>query len=114
MSLGAKDPLSFRRAGVRVAQDASRAAPSTPQKFLGAMKAECSFVFYNDERGVPRTALFFKVGNDYYTAEDSPQWCAKLYPMTDWLKKAMVAHEQSQQPAEEAVSAEDAVDVVGP
>ena len=97
--------------GVRVARDGSAGNAGKPQVVTNVAKAECVFVGFNDEQGRAQTALYFKVGDQYYAPADTVAWCANLRPMTDWLFAAVADKVKDEEPIE--VPKTDAVDVLG-
>lgn len=112
MSLGNQNnPLAARTQGVRTARNATAPSSGSPQTVNQVVEGKCVFVGYNDERGEARTALFFKVGDQYYAPKDSVQWCSQLLPMTDWLRDAVQDKVRDEAPV--VASKGDAVDVMG-
>ena len=83
------------------------AAPSTVTQVA---EAKVVFVQYNDERGRPQTAMFFKVGDNYVTTKDTADWCRSLRPMTNWMRKQLESKLAEQ--STPAVPAEDTVKVL--
>lgn len=107
--------LAARRAGVKVARDASKLPKGTPQKVTQVLRGEIVFVGYNDERGVPQTAMYFKVGDSLMSTQDTTEWCAKkLFPIADWMKgEVMKQLSNTAAPAAVVLPTEDSVDVMG-
>ncbi len=111
MSLGNNDnPLKARMQGVRVARDGTAASSGKPQTVTTVIKGEIVFVGYNDTRGEARSALFFKVGDQYYAPKDTEQWCASLRPMTDWIAAGVLEKLKEERPV--AIPRTDSVDVL--
>lgn len=118
MSVGSSSDspgLAARRAGVKVARDASKAVKGTPQKVTQVMRGEIVFVGYNDERGVAQTAMFFKVGDNLMSTQDTTEWCAKkLFPIADWMKGDVMRQLSNEAgPPTSALPTDDSVDVLG-
>ena len=114
MSLGNENnsPLKARMQGVRTARDGTGASASgTPKTVNHVIKGECVFVGFNNEQGRASVALFFKVGDQFYAPKDTEQWCASLFPMTDWLAAAVAEKFKEAQPV--TVPRDDTVDVLG-
>ena len=112
MSLGnERSPLQARMQGVRVARDGSAGTQGKPQVVTNVVKAECVFVGFNDERGEPKVALYFKVGDQYLAPADTVSWCANLRPMTDWIAAGVEDKFKDEAPVE--VPKSDSVDVLG-
>lgn len=109
--------LQLRLQGVQ-----SRHAPAEAEPARGAPNtvnhvADASLVFvqYNDERGAQKTAMYFRVGGQFYSTQDTTEWCKKLYPMPSWMQRQLEGRLKREDSAtdESLVSAEDTVDVMG-
>jgi hypothetical protein len=117
MSVGSSSDsagLAARRAGVKVARDASKSPKGAPQKVTQVVRGEIVFVGYNDERGVAQTAMYFKVGDALMSTPDTTEWCAKkLFPIADWMKgEVMRKLSNEAAPPSVALPSEDSVDVM--
>jgi len=114
MSIGgnSNNVLAARMAGVRVATDGTPAQRGQPNKVTGVVEASVVFVWHNDMRGNAALAMYFKVGNDYYSTPDTTEWCDKLRPMAEWMKKEIAAKSAMQTSAEQ-IPKTDSVDVLG-
>lgn len=115
--------VSSRMAGVKIARDATGTdGRGKPNTVTGVIKGEIVFVGFNDERGNPATAMYFKAGDRYMATKDTVEWCGtKLFPMAPWmipqLERAMASQQSVELPTEDAadvVAAVDTVDVVEP
>lgn len=95
--------LAARRAGVKVARDASKAPKGAPQRVNHVVRGEIVFVNYNDEKGIEQTAMYFKVGDKLMATADTTEWCAtKLFPISEWMQKEVeqrLASEEESAPA---------------
>lgn len=112
MSIGNENnPLKARMQGVRTARDGTAASAGKPQTVTNVVVGEVVFVGFNNERGEPQTALYFKVGDQYYAPADTVAWCSQLRPMTEWLAAGVAEKFKDQAPV--TVPREDAVDVLG-
>ncbi len=113
MSLGnkANNPLQARFQGVRTARDGTAQSTGQPLTVKHVVEAKWEVVNYINDRGQEETALFIRIGEEYYAPADTVAWCANLRPMTDWLKDKVAAHRKSQAPV--VVPDRDDVDVMG-
>jgi len=114
--------VSSRLAGVKVARDATGIeGKGKPNTVTGVIKGEIVFVGFNDERGNPSTAMYFKAGDRYMATKDTVEWCGtKLFPMAPWmipqLERAMASQQPVELPTEDAAdvtAVSDSVDVLG-
>lgn len=116
MSVGSSSDsagLAARRAGVKIAQDASKLPKGAPQKVTQVTRGEIVFVGYNDERGAPQTAMFFKVGDTLMSTADTTEWCAKkLFPIAEWMRGDVLRRLSSAASSPVVLPTEDSVDVM--
>ena len=111
MSFGSNtNALTPRMAGVKVASDGGGAERGKANIVTASASAEVLFVWHNDQRGIARLAMFFKVGDQYVTTPDTVEWCDKLRPMSEWMRKALDTKAEHQQPVD--LPSDDAVDVL--
>lgn len=112
MSLGNKaNPLQARLQGVRTARDGTAQGTGTPLTVKHVLPATWEVVNYINDRGQEETALFLRVGDQYYASADTVAWCANLRPMTEWLQERVAAYKKNQSPV--VVPAHDGVDIMG-
>lgn len=104
------NPVSARTMGVRTARDATGQSPGQSNVVNHVIPAEWVVVNYNNERGVEESALYLKLGDQYYATADTVQWCKNLRPMTDWIRDQLVKRERAAAPV--ILPKEDAVDVM--
>lgn len=104
--------LATRMTGVRVATDGTPAQRGQPNTVTGIVEASVVFVWHNDMRGNAALAMYFKVGQDYYSTPDTTEWCDKLRPMADWMRKEIAAKSVVRTTAEQ-IPKTDSVDVLG-
>lgn len=114
MSIGGRNDgvLGIRRAGVRVAVDATAVSKGTPNTVTGVAKAAALIVWHNDAKGNPEAALFFEINGEYYSTPDTVEWCRNLRPMSEWMKKG-VGGKLNETIRSEEIAGADVVDVLG-
>ena len=109
--LGNKNnPFAARQQGVRTARDGTAPSAGPASTVTGVMEGKVKFVFYNDERGVERSAMFFDVGGKLYAPADTVAWCEKLMPITDWMAAGVAAKLKEQAPV--SIPKDDTVEVM--
>lgn len=89
-----KGALAPRFAGVRIAQDATirQDGKGEPNKVVGISEVSLVLVAFYDERGAPCHGLYFRVGDDLVSAQDTVEWCGRLKPMSDWMRRQVDQH----------------------
>lgn len=104
--------LAARMAGVKVATDGSPAQRGKPNTVTGVVKGSVVFVWHNDLRGNPALAMYFEVNGEYYSTPDTTEWCDRLRPMADWMRKDL-ANRVPVSSSPEQIPKTDAVDLLG-
>lgn len=104
------NPLAARQLGVRTARDGTAASSGPASTVTGVLEGKVKFVFYNDERGIPRSAMFFDVGGKLYAPADTVAWCERLMPITEWMEAGVAAKLKEQAPV--SIPKEDTVEVM--
>lgn len=105
--------LAARMAGVRVASDSTPASRGKPNTVTGVVEAAAVFVWHNDMKGDAALAMYFKVGEEYFSTPDTVQWCERLRPMADWMRKELEGRRQAVLSTAQIPST-DSVDIFGP
>jgi hypothetical protein len=115
MSIGGSgsNVLATRLAGVKVAVDSTPSQHGTPNTVTGLVEATVVFVWHNDVKGNSSLAMYFKVGDDYYSTPDTTEWCGRLRPMAEWMRKGLEGKARVSVSAEQLAKT-DSVDVLGP
>jgi hypothetical protein len=114
MSVGGNSTnvLAARMAGVKVAIDGTPAQRGLPNKVTGVAEASVLFVWHNDLRGEPALAMYFKVGDNYYSTADTTEWCERLRPMAEWMRKE-IGNKLASTTGAEQIPKTDAVEIFG-
>lgn len=118
MSFGTSvnSPVKARQAGVKIAVDATSTPAGRPNTVNNVVEGAIIFVGYNDDRGRPQTAMFFRAGDAMMSTIDTTVWCAeKLFPMTEWMRKdvdALLAARASAPVTAAELPSDDVVDVL--
>jgi len=119
MSIGSNDNvLTPRLTGVRVASDgAVDSGRGKPNTVISVEDCTLKFVHYYDDKGAPKSALFFVTENgQYLSTPDTSLWCGSLRNITAWMAKGVSAFlsnraKREQGPVE--LPQQDSVDVLG-
>jgi hypothetical protein len=99
-------------AGVKVAVDGTPSQRGLPNTVTGVAEATVVFVWHNDVKGNPSLAMYFKVGDDYYSTPDTTEWCGRLRPMAEWMRKELDGKARVSISAEQ-IAKTDSVDILG-